>query len=132
MSQVIHLYEPDQPNEGNYIRTYCGYQKHKVKDTFLATNNKDEVTCSKCLDKIDNPIRSLRSYGNLHIGKYHLSLYPHPYHKLLVSAQSYDQVHWDGIIYDAKTAIKVNCEANTKQQLAKIILDKIENEFLKQ
>lgn len=131
MSKVVHLYDPDTPDDQTMIRTYCGYQKRKTEDTYLATRNKDEVTCSKCLDKIDNPIRALRSYGNLHIGKLHLSIYPHPYHTVFVSVQSYDQLHWDGIVYNSKNAVKVNCEASTKQKLANIILDVIENGFLR-
>lgn len=128
MSTVTHLYAPNQPG-GNFIRMYCGRNCH-IKSDYLATENKDEVTCSKCLERIDNPIRNLKKYGSVHIGKLHLSLYPLPCYSIYAAAiNSHEK--WQIVIYNKNHETRIETGSKTVKQVARTITEIIEIEYLK-
>jgi hypothetical protein len=66
MTQAIHLFNPATGNKGNnYIEFRCGRRVHKLKEKFLITQDTKEVTCIKCKNYVDNPLRILRRYGRI-------------------------------------------------------------------
>jgi hypothetical protein len=67
MNTIIHLLNPIQKPGSSFIEMKCGKQKHIRIDKINASENPDEVTCTKCLGFINNPARTLRKYGQVHL-----------------------------------------------------------------
>jgi hypothetical protein len=133
MNYVTHFKNPEQILGDNYIRFYCGMQKHITKEKYLVTENRDEVTCLGCLDRIDNPVRALKKYGDLHVCKQHVSMRPLPYTKLYASAQRIPASDsWNFIIYNSEVMINETRTCHTTKQVASTLLELIENQIIKQ
>ena len=67
MNYATHLLNPIQAWGPRYIDARCGRRVHAQKEKIVTTTNPDEVTCTKCKNFIDNPVRILRKYGNVRV-----------------------------------------------------------------
>lgn len=131
MNYVTHFRHPEQKLGENYIRFYCGMQKHVTKEKYFVSENRDEVTCNGCLDRIDNPIKALKVYGDLQVCKRHISMRPFPYTRIHVSAQNCNSNTWSIIFYDDTQSHEATCQTRVLKEVARFILNFIENTMLK-
>lgn len=132
MNYVTHFRHPEQKLGEPYLRLYCGKMVHIRKDKYLVADNRDEVTCNACLDRIDNPVRALKMYGDLHICKQHISMRPLPHTKLYASAQRVIlSDFWNFIIYNSDMAISETRTCHNSKQVVTALLELVENEMLK-
>jgi hypothetical protein len=66
MKQAIHYYIPEIGKKGiNYVQFRCGRTVHVLKEKYLLTKDPEKVTCIKCKNYINNPLRVLRRYGRI-------------------------------------------------------------------
>jgi len=133
MNYVTHFKHPEQRFGDNYIRFYCGMQKHVTKEKYFVTENRDEVTCIGCLDRIDNPVRALKSYGDIMVCRHHISMRPLPHTKLFASAQRMPATDsWNFIVYRDDQIFSRMLTCHTTKQAVSTLLKLVEDEMLKQ
>lgn len=132
MNYVTHFRHPEQTIGDPYLRLYCGKMVHVTKDKYLVADNRDEVTCGTCLDRIYNPVRALKMYGDLHICKQHISMRPLPHTKLYASAQRMPSTDsWNFIVYNNEMISSRMLTCHTSNQVVTALLELIETETLK-
>jgi hypothetical protein len=130
MNYVTHFIHPEQRLGKPYIQLYCGKMVHETKDKYLATDNRDEVTCNSCIDRIDNPVRALKQYGDLHICRNHISMRPLPHTKLYASAQRIPASDsWNFIIYNSEMMMNETRTCHTSKQVVSTLLELVETEI---
>lgn len=65
MIQKIHLIDPIRGNVNNqFIEMKCGMSTG-MRGAQKYTTNPAEVTCTRCLNRINNPLMALRKYGHV-------------------------------------------------------------------
>lgn len=134
MSYVTHFLHPEQLLGEPYVRFYCGIQKHRTKEKYFVTENRDEVTCTTCLERINNTVRALRAYGDLHLFRHHISFKPLPHLKIFASAQNVPGTNnWNFILYDDKSMLETETYICYDMKSAvKVMLQLIEYQITKQ
>ncbi|HET6558092.1 MAG TPA: hypothetical protein VFG54_12305 [Prolixibacteraceae bacterium] len=133
MNYVTHFRHPKQIMGDPYIRFYCGMQKHTKKEKYFVSENREEVTCNGCMARIDNPVKALKIYGDLHVCKRHISMRPLPYTRIHVSAQNCNSNlnTWSILLYDDSQLHQTTCQTPVLKEVARFILNFIENVMLK-
>jgi hypothetical protein len=131
MKPAIHLLDP-VANQSTYKTMRCGRTQNINTVTPLFVRNPAEVTCTSCLNYINNPWRVMRKYGHVKVVEDFVVMFWGDYgYKFDISAMTDVPGTWNIIVsYRGQLHLDLTTQAGNTTQLGFKLVDILEKEIL--